>query len=70
MIMKFRAVVTPSPAIYHGLSTWKTFWEDRFTPVNMKSCERHNGRKHREIKNGVKCIILDIYSKLDFLEKW
>ena len=52
--MKFLAVVTPSPAIYHGLSTWKKFWEEKFTPVNMTSCGRHNVRKHREIKNGKK----------------
>ena len=55
MIMKLLAVVTP-PSIYHGCSTWKTFWEENytlgeFTPVNMKNCDRHNVRKHREINN-------------------
>ena len=28
--MKILAVVTP-PYIYHGCSTWKTFWEEKFT---------------------------------------
>ena len=28
--MKFLAVVTP-PSIYHGCSTRKTFWEEKFT---------------------------------------
>ena len=63
--MKFLAVVTQPPAIYHGLSTWKKLWEDNFTSVNMKSCVRLNVGKHRGIKNGNKCIILDISSKLD-----
>ena len=30
MNMKLLAVVTP-PSIYHGYSTWKTFWEEKFT---------------------------------------
>ena len=62
--MKFLSVVTPTPAIYHGCSIWKIFREDNFTPVNMKSCGRRNARKHREIKNGEKYIILDISSRL------
>ena len=40
--MKLLAFVTP-PSIYHGCSTWKTFWEEHFTgeeklfsAVNMK----------------------------------
>ena len=28
--MKFLVVVTP-PSIYHVCSTWKTFWEEKFT---------------------------------------
>ena len=51
IIMKLLAVVTP-PSIYHGLSTWKTFWEEKFTPVNTTSFGRRNVRKHRDIKNG------------------
>ena len=27
--MKVLVVVTP-PSIYHGCSTWKTFWEEKF----------------------------------------
>ena len=30
MSMKVPAVVT-SPYIYHGLFTWKKFWEEKFT---------------------------------------
>ena len=59
MIMKFLAVVTPPPAIYHVSSNLKKLWEDNFTPVNMTSCGRNNVRKHRDIKNGVKYIVLD-----------
>ena len=51
--MKLLAVVTP-PSIYHGFSTWKTFWEEIFTgkknlflAVNMKNCDRQNVRKHK-----------------------
>ena len=42
MNMKLLAVITPPP-IYHGCSTWKTSWEEKFTgeeklfsAVNMK----------------------------------
>ena len=59
MNMKFLAVVTPPPAFYHGCSTRKTFWEEKFTPVNMTSYVRRNVRKHREIKNGEQNIILE-----------
>ena len=56
MKMEILTVVTP-PYIYHGCSTWKAFWEGKFTPgeftpVNMKSCGHHNGRQHRKINNG------------------
>ena len=54
--MKFLVVVTP-PYIYHGCSTWKTFWEETFTgkkdlfqSVNTKNCGLHKVMKHREIK--------------------
>ena len=30
MNMKLLSVVTP-PSIYHGCSTWKMFWEEKFT---------------------------------------
>ena len=54
MNTKLLAVVKP-PSIYHGCSTRKTFWEEKFTvgkfsAVSMKNCGRHNVREHREIK--------------------
>ena len=64
--MKLLAVVT-SPSICHGCSTWKTFWEGKFTgkenlflAVNMKICGRHNVRKHKEIKGSDKYVTLEI----------
>ena len=65
--MKFLAVVTPPPAIYHGCSIQKTFWENNFTPVNMKSCGGRNVRKHKKIKSGEQNIILEISSNIDCL---
>ena len=58
MNMNLPAVLTP-PSIYHGCSTQKTLWEEKFTlgeftPVNMKHCGRRNDRKHREIKDSDK----------------
>ena len=40
MNVKLLTVETP-PSIYHGFSTWKTFWEEKFTvgefpAVNIK----------------------------------
>ena len=65
--MKFLVVVTP-PSIYHGCSTRKTFWEEKFTgkqdlfePVNMKKPGRRKVRKHKDIKGGDKCVTLNIY---------
>ena len=62
--MNLLAVVTPPP-IYHGCSTRKTFWEEKFTgeeklfsAVNMKSCGRINVRKHKEIKGIDKYVTL------------
>ena len=73
--MKFLAVVTP-PSIYHGCSTRKTFWEEKFTgkenlflSVNMKNCGRPNVRKHKEIRGSDKYVTLEISSKFDSLEK-
>ena len=61
--MKLLEAVTPPP-IYHGCSTQKTFWEEKFIlgdfkPVNMKNDGRRNFRINREIKNGEKYITLD-----------
>ena len=60
--MNLLSVVTP-PSIYHGCSTWKTFWRETFTPVNMNNCGPRNFRKHREIKNGNQYIAFDISLK-------
>ena len=64
--MKFLAVVK-THSIYHGCSTQKMFWENNFTPVNMRSFGRCNVRKHKEINNGGQYIALDIYFKIDYL---
>ena len=65
--MKLLAVVTP-PSIYHGCSTQKTFWEEKFTgkehlflDMNMKNCGRHNVSKHKDIKGSDKYVTLDIF---------
>ena len=75
MNMNLLAVVTP-PYIYHGCSTRKTFWEEKFTgeenlfsAVNMKSCGRRNVRKHKDIKGSDKYITLYISLKFDGLDK-
>ena len=75
MNMNILAVVT-LPSIYHGCSTRKSFWEEKFTgeeklfsTVNMKNCGLHNVRKHREIKSSDKYVTLDISLKFDTLEK-
>ena len=73
--MKLLAFVTP-PSIYHGCSTRKTFWEEKFTgketlflDVNMKHCGRQNFSKHTDIKGSDKYVTLDISSKFDSLDK-
>ena len=73
--MKLLLVVTP-PSIYHGCSTWKTFWEEIFTgeeklfsAMNMKKCGRRNVRKHKEIKGSDNYFTLDISLKFDNLYK-
>ena len=75
MNMKILAVVTP-PSIYHGCSTQKTFWEEKFTgeeklfsALNMKICGCHNVRKHKEIKVSNKYVTLGISLKFDSLDK-
>ena len=71
--MKFLVVVTP-PSIYHGCSTWKTFWEEKFTgkkdlfhSVNMKNCGCCKVRKHKDIKGSDKIVTLNISAKFDSL---
>ena len=73
--MNFLVVVTP-PSIYHGCSTRKTFWEEKFTgkenlflSVNMKNCGRRKVRKHKEIRGSDKIVTLDISAKFDSLNK-
>ena len=73
--MNFLVVVTP-PSIYHGCSTQKTFWEEKFTgkqylfqSVNMKNCGRRKVSKHKEIKGSDKCVTLNISDKFDGLNK-
>ena len=74
--MKFLVVVTPL-SIYHGCSTWKTFWEEIFTgkkdlfeSMNMENCGRRKVRKHKEIKGSDKCVTLNIYEILNISEKF
>ena len=64
MNMNLLEVVTP-PSIYHGCSTWKTLWEEKFTceenftlgeftAVNIKKCGHRNVRKYRDIRDSDK----------------
>ena len=73
--MKFLAVVKPL-SIYHGCSTWKTFWEEKFTgkkylfqSVNMKNCGRRKVKKHKEIKGSDKIVTVNVSAKIDSLNK-
>ena len=73
--MKFLVVVT-TPSIYHGCSTRKTFWEEKFTgkkylfqSVNMKNCGRCKFRKHKEIKGSDNIVTLNISEEFDILNK-
>ena len=73
--MKFLVVLTP-PSIYHGCSTQKTFWEEKFTgkqdlfeSVNMKNCGYQKVRKHKDIKGSDKCVTLNISIKFDSMNK-
>ena len=73
--MNFLVFVT-LPSIYHGCSTWKTFWEEKFAgkeylflSVNMKYCGQQKVNKHKEIKGTDKYVTLDISSNFDSLDK-
>ena len=74
--MKF-LVVTP-PSIYHGCSTRKTFWKEKFTgkkqdffeSMNMKNCGQRNVRKHKDIEGSDKCVTLNMYEILNISEKF
>ena len=62
------SVVTPL-SIYHGCSTWKTFWEGKFVQVNMKISGCCNVRKGRDINNGNQYAVLDIFLKFGAMDK-
>ena len=73
--MKFQLVVTPT-SIYHGCSTQKKFWEEKFKgkhdlfqSMNMKNCGRRKVRKHKDIKGSDKCVTLNILEKFYCLNK-
>ena len=75
MNMKLLAVVTP-PSIYHGCSTRKTFWAEKFTgeeklfsAVKMINCGCCNVRIHKVIKGSDKYVTLDISLNFDNLYK-
>ena len=75
--MKFLVVVTP-PSIYHGCSTRKTFWEEKFTgkkqdlfvSMNMINCGQHNVRKHKRIKDSDENVTLNMNEILKISEKY
>ena len=75
--MKFLVVVAP-PSIYHGCSTRKTFWEEKFTGkkqnlfvyVNMRNCGQLNVRKHREIKDSDERVTLNMNEVLKISENF
>ena len=75
--MKFLVVVAP-PSIYHGCSTWKTFWEEKFTgkkqdlfePVNMRNCGQHNVRKHRKFKDSGERVTFNMNEILKISEEF
>ena len=73
--MKSLVVVNP-PSIYHGCSTRKTFWEEKFTgkkvmfqSVNMKNCGSRKVKKHKEIKGSYKIVTLNVSEKFYSLKK-
>ena len=71
--MKFLVVVT-IPSIYHGCSTRKTLWEEKFTgkkylfrSVNINNCGRRKVRKHNEIKGNENIVTMNVSAKFDSL---
>ena len=68
MNMKLLVVVTQL-YIYTGCYTRKKLWEEKFTPMRMKSCGCRDVREKREIKDGKKYITLDIYLNFGSLYK-
>ena len=66
--MKLLEYVSP-PSIYHVCFTQKSFWEEKITPVNMRSCGCRNTRKQNKIKIGQQYIALENSLELCCLEK-
>ena len=69
-------VVFATPSIYHGFSTQKTVWEEKFTgkqyfyqSMNMKNCVRRKVRKHKYIRGSDKCVTLNVSETFDSLNK-
>ena len=75
--MKFLVVVAP-PSIYHGCSTRKNFWEEKFTvkkqdffeSVNMRNCGQRNVSKQREIKDSDERVTLNMNEILKISEEF
>ena len=74
--MKFLEVVTP-PSIYHRCSNRKTLWDKKFTgkedlflSMNMKDCDRHNVRKHKEIRGSDKYVTLKKHTEIRDSDKY
>ena len=75
--MKFLVVVSP-PSIYHGCSTQKTFWKEKFTgkkqdlfePLNIRNCGQRNVRKHREFKGSDERVTLNMNDILKISEEF
>ena len=75
--MEFLVVVAP-PSIYHGCSTRKAFWEEKFTgkkqdlfeSVKMRNHGQRNVRKHKDIKDSDECVTLNRYEILKISEKF
>ena len=74
--MNFLAVVTP-PSMYHGCSTRKKFWEEKFTgkenlflAVNMKNCGCQNVRKQKVIRGSEKYVTLKKHREIRGSDKY
>ena len=65
--MNFLAVETPT-SNYNDFYNRKMFWEDNFTPANMRSCGLCNVSKQKEINNSDQYIALEISLKLYFMD--
>ena len=74
--MKF--LVVGQLSIYHGCSTRKMFWEEKFTgkkqdlfeSVNTRNCGQHNVRKHRDFKDSDEHVTLNMNEILKISEEF